>query len=421
MRTLRSREYIALTAAWLACGAGCGKKEEEEKPKPVVAVKVARAETGELRLAIQAPATLWPREQAAVAARITAPIREIRVRKGEDVKAGQVLAVLENRDVAAQRQEAVAAVADAEANLQKTAAGTLPTDVEHARGLVETSQAALNQAEKTYTRRAELFKQGAIPGRDLLQSETDFATAKTNYAVAKRSMELLERQSGEKDIAIARSRVAQAQARLAQVQAQLQFTELLSPFAGTVTDQLQYPGDMAQPGNPAFQVMDLAVVNARAQVPEGEVSRIRAGQACEFVPADASQGAAGGRVTVINRAVDAARRTVEVWCEIANANRRLRGNMFGDVHIITGAAQGVIVPLAAVQLTEGTTGGIVMAVDDKKIAHKKEIETGGVVEGRVLVAKGLAAGETVVVEGGYGLPDGAQVTLGEPAKGEPAK
>jgi HlyD family secretion protein/macrolide-specific efflux system membrane fusion protein len=128
MKKSNSWSWLAL-AALAALATGCAKQEEEEKPKPLVAVKVAKAETGDVKLVVKATATVWPREQAAIAARTTAPIREIRVRKGDDVHAGQVLAVLDNRDIVAQRQEAQASVADAEATLQKTSAGTLPFNV----------------------------------------------------------------------------------------------------------------------------------------------------------------------------------------------------------------------------------------------------------------------------------------------------
>lgn len=400
----------------LLCLCACPKKEEEEaKPKPLVAVKVAKAEMADIRLAIKAPASLWPREQANISARITASIRELRVHKGDTVAKDQVLVILENRDLIAQREEAAAAVTDAEANLQKTTGGSLPTDIEHARGQVETTAAALDQAQKVYDRRAELFKQGAIPGRDLQQSQTDLAQAKTNAEVAKKSLDLLRTQSGEKDIAIARSKVAQALAHLNAAQAQLQFTELRSPFAGTVTEQLQYPGDMAQPGSPTLTVMDLSLVNARAQVPEDQVARIRIGQACEFVSGDAPQPAAG-QVTLINKAVDAQRRTVEVWCQISNPGNRLRANVFGEVSFLVGNSSGVAVPQPAVQFNEGTHTGIVMVVDDKKIAHKREIEAGEVRDGKVQISKGVKAGEMVIVEGAYGLPDGTEVTLGEPSK-----
>jgi multidrug efflux pump subunit AcrA (membrane-fusion protein) len=409
-------ESMRTASLVLLCLAGCGHKEEdEEKPKPLVTVKVAKAEVGEIRLVVKAPATLWPREQANISARITAPIREVRARKGDNVRPNQVLAVLENRDLVAQRQEAAAALADAEANLQKTTGGTVPADVERARGLVQTTQAALNQAQKIYDRRADLFKQGAIPERDLLQSQTDLTQARTNYEVARKSLELLQTQSVEKDIAIARSRVEQARARLAAADAQLQFTQLRSPFAGTITEQMQYPGDMAQPGTPAFTVMDLSIANARAQVPEEQMSGVRPGLACNFVPVD-SQDPANGQLTTINKAVDPQRRTVEVWCQIFNVRNRLRANLFGNVNIFVGKTSGVVIPQPAVQFNEGTRSGIIMVVDEKKIAHKREVQASESRQDMVQILKGLQAGETVIVEGGYGLPDGSEVAIEGSAK-----
>jgi HlyD family secretion protein len=179
-------KYISLFSLMVFL-AGCAHKEEDPPNKPVVAVKLARAERADLRISVRAPATVFAREQANVGARITAPIRELRARKGDSVSAGQVLAVLDNRDLIAQREEALASVTDAQANLQKMSAGTLPTDIERARGQLISAEAALNQAQKYYQRRSELFKQGAIPGRELLASETELAQAKSAYEVAKRS------------------------------------------------------------------------------------------------------------------------------------------------------------------------------------------------------------------------------------------
>ena len=391
---------------------GCSHAPEEAAPKPVVTVKIARAQAEDIKLTVQTPATIFPREQANISARITAPIRSLRVRKGDRVATGQVLAVLESRDIVAQCQEASANLADAQANLQKTSSGTLPTDVGRAKGQLDMAQAARNQAQKNYDRRSQLFKQGAIPERDLLVTETDLAQAKTAYDVAKKSLDLLQNQSGQNDIRIGESRVAQAKAKEAYANAQLQYTDLRSPLSGTVTEQFMYPGDMAKPELPIFTVMDLSTAIARAQVPEQQAARVRKGQACGFTQADGSGEPVWGKVTVINQAVDPARRTVEVWCEIRKTKQNLRSGVFGNVQIATGTVEnGVVVPLTAVQFAEGTQNGSVMAVDAKQIAHKKDIETGQKIGGKVQVLKGLDSGETVIVEGGYGLPDGTQVQV----------
>ena len=392
-------------------------RENETKPEPVVEVKAARTEVADLDVTVHAPAAVFPRQQANIASRVTSPIRELRARKGDSVSAGQVLAVLENRDVRAQQQEALAALEDATAQLQKISTGTLPTDIERARGQLATAEAALNQARKIYDRRAELFKLGAVPARDLLVSQTELANANANYEVARRSLELLETHSREKDIRIAESRVAQARARLAQVEALLQFTELRAPFAGTITEQLLYPGDMAKPETSLFTVMDLAVAVARAQVPEAEAREIRLKQRCDFMPADSKDKKFGGKVSVVNKAVDPARRTVEVWCDLQNPDRWLRAGVFGAVDIVTGTApKSILVPQSAVQFVEGTRSGAVLVVDGKRVAHKREVETGMISQGKVQIRSGLRAGELVVVEGGYGLPDGTEVRILETDK-----
>jgi multidrug efflux pump subunit AcrA (membrane-fusion protein) len=85
---------------------GCSRQRDDPPDKPVVAVKVASVESADVPQLVTGPATVFPREQANVSAKITAQIRELRARKGDEVHGGQVLAVLENRDLAAQQQEA---------------------------------------------------------------------------------------------------------------------------------------------------------------------------------------------------------------------------------------------------------------------------------------------------------------------------
>jgi multidrug efflux pump subunit AcrA (membrane-fusion protein) len=392
---------------------GCS-KSEDTIPKHVVAVKVARAERFDVSLTIRVPATLFPREQANLAPRTASPIRELRARKGDNVTAGQVLVVLENHDLQAQQREAQAAVMEAQANLEKISSGTLVTDVEKARGQVAIAEAALNQAQKNYDRRAELFSQGAIAQRDLLFSQTELAQAKTAFDVSTKTLELLEHQSGGRDIRQAESHLAQIKARLQLIEAQLQLAELRSPFAGSITEQFLYPGDMAKPETPIFTVMDLSTVIARAQVPEEQTGSIQLGQKGFFTPSGKDQIHFEGRISLVNKAVDPVRRAVEVWCEIPNHSHQLRAGEFGTLSIITGvAAQSVVVPLAGIQFIGGSHEGWVMVVDEKHTAHKVEIKVGEIFDGKTQITQGLKGKELIVVEGGYGLLEGTEVTFTE--------
>lgn len=388
---------------------GCQSKEEDPPP-PLVDVAVATAEEADVVVSVRAPATVFPREVANISARLTAPIREMRVRKGDNVGHSQVLAILENRDLMAQRAEAAATLADAEATLAKMSTGTLPTDVERARGQEATTLAALNQAEKFYERRKQLFEQGAIPARDLLLSETELAQAKANHDVAAKALRLLENQSMERDLEIARSRVEQARGRLAFVEAQISYSELRSPFGGTITEQFLFPGDMAKPDTPIVTVADLSVAVARAQIPEASAAEVRKGEDCSLTPADRPAVRYKGSITVVNRAVDPLRRTVEVWCEIPNGTQELRAGVFGTAAVETGLMRkAVVVPVTALQFEEGTSQGTITLVDAGRKVQKKLVETAPASEGKVAVLSGISAGDTVIVQGGYGLEDGTEV------------
>ena len=239
--------------------------------------------------------------------------------------------------------------------------------------------ASLRQAEILVARRTKLFEEGAIPQRDLLASQTELATQK---------------------------------AKLEQVETQYKFAELRSPFAGTITEQFLYPGDMARPDAPVFTIADIDVAVARAQVPESDAGALRTGQQCLFGGSNDPEHPAPGTLGVINRAVDPVRRTVEAWCEIPNKGGRLLPGVFGELRVVTGVArQSVVVPVAAVEFEEGTRKGTVVVVDAQKVAHRKEVEAGETFEGKVQILEGLKQGEQVVVEGGYGLEDGTAVKL----------
>ena len=348
---LRLRLALAVIGLALGLPAACkrGTSEVEAERKPIVAVKVAVAELRALNLSITAPATIFPRERVAISSNLTVPIRALHARKGDQVKKGQLLALLEDRDLLAQKGEAVA---------------------------------ALRQADVLRTRRAELYAQGAIPQRELLAIETE---------------------------------AAQARARLDRIQATLRFTELRSPFAGVIVEQQLYAGDVISPGTPVFTVIDMAVAVARAQVPEAEVAAVHPGASGAFSTENAKDTKFRGHVSMINQAVDPARRTVEVWCEIDNHGGALRDGTFGQLVIATAQPRDrVTLPRAAILLDGGEQTGTVMVVEQdgqKPRAHKRTVEVAGLTGDAVAIAKGVAAGETVVVEGGYGLGDGTEVRV----------
>src|SRR5438309_3499351 len=111
---------VSLAFSLTAC------KKAEPKEEIIAPVRVAPAIKGSIRLIVNADAVLFPRDQANIVPKISAPVRRFVVNRGDHVKAGQLLAELENRDLVAAAQESHGQVQQAESNYHTTAAATVP-------------------------------------------------------------------------------------------------------------------------------------------------------------------------------------------------------------------------------------------------------------------------------------------------------
>src|SRR5262249_20378528 len=135
------------------------KAETEAEVTPVVSVKVAKAEREGIAAQMVAVGTIWPREKADVGAKVSAPIRKMALLKNKVVRAGEVIAVLESKDLQAQRAEALAALNEARANERSLVSGTIPkTNAEDQKALLD-ARAKVNNARNTYERRRHLYEQ----------------------------------------------------------------------------------------------------------------------------------------------------------------------------------------------------------------------------------------------------------------------
>lgn len=403
----------------LILAAGC-RSDEQSDAGPVVAVTVQRVSAEDVPIMVSAPASVFGRSEAHIESRIMASVREVLVHRGEIVKKGQLLAVLDRNDLEAEQAGASADEASAEAALQQVRAGHIPDQLSQARADLTAKTAALDLAQQVYERRQQLFAQGAISGRELQVSEVAEVRAKADYDAAKTSLDLLNSQIAVTDLKIAQNTLAQAKAKRNLAAANLSFAELRSPIDGVVTDQALYAGDMAKPDMPVFTVADLSSAVARAQVSADQAASVTVGQPCRF---DQKRDTAApaerrfGKITVVNQAVDPTRYTVEAWCEIPNADHFLKAGFFGSVLIVVGETRGaLVVPSSAVQFDEGTNRGKLYTVDADHLAHLHNVRAVALDDDRVRVDSGLHTGELVIVDGEYGLPDGTKVTFKEVRK-----
>ena len=385
--------------------------EAETEVTPTVSVKVAKAEKGAIAAPVTAVGTIWPREKADVGAKISAQIKSMSLLKNKRVRAGEVIAVLESRDLQAQRAEAVAALNEARANERSVVTGTIPkTNAEDQKALTD-ARAKVNVARATYERRRVLYEKGGISKKELEASQLDLTTAEDELRLVEQTVALRTHSLNPNDRALAAARTAQAQQRVATLDAQLSYATIRSPITGIVTDQFQYEGEFASAGGKLVTIADTSTVIVKAPFSDTAVAQLKTGDTATVVPTDTSAEEMHGQVTLLSRASDPASRTVEVWVTLGNSDGKLRANGAAQVTIAANSKNdAIVVPASAVTLeTSNSTEGTVMIVDDQNVAHETKVTIGIRTPDTIEIVAGLKGGETVVVEGNYALPDGTRV------------
>ena len=389
------------------------KTEAEAEVTPVVSVKVVKAEKGEIAAQYSAVGTIWPREKADVAAKISAQIKQMALLKNKLVHAGEIIAVLESRDLQAQRAEAVAALNEARANERSLITGTIPkTNAEDQKALSD-ARAKVNNARATYERRQALFARGGISKKELEASQLDLTTAEDELRLQEQTVALRTRSLNPNDRTLAAARTAQAQQRVATLDAQLSYATIRSPITGIVTDQFQYEGEFASAGGKLVTIADSSTVIVKAPFSDTAVAELKTGDAASVVPTDTSAEEMHGQITLVSRSSDPANRTVEVWVTLGNDGGKLRPNGAAQVTVFANSKNDAIVlPASAVTLeASNATEGTVMVVDAQNVAHETKVTTGIRTADKIEIVEGLKGGETVVVEGNYALPDGTKVEI----------
>ena len=402
---------VLLIAVLIIWRVRSSKPEEEAKVTPTVSVKVAKAEKETIAAPLTAVGTIWPREKADVGAKVSAQIKSMALLKNKLVRAGEVIAVLESRDLQAQRAEAVAALNEARANERSLLTGTIPkTNAEDQKALND-ARAKVNNARALYERRRALYERGGIAKKDLEESQLDLTTAENELRLQEQTVALRARSLNPNDRALASARTAQAQQHLATLDAQLSYATIRSPITGIVTDQFQYEGEFASAGGKLVTIADTSTVIVKAPFSDTAVAQVKTGDTVTVVPTDTSAEEMHGQVTLLSRSSDATNRTVEVWVTLGNGDGKLRANGAAQVTIAANSKDdAIVVPTSAVTLeTSNANEGTVMVVDNQNVAHETKVTIGIRTQDKVEIVDGLKGGETVVIEGNYALPDKTKV------------
>jgi RND family efflux transporter MFP subunit len=274
------------------------------------------------------------------------------VAEGEDVRAAQVLAVIDNRPFQDQLQQAEASVEQAKANLEN---------------------ARLNR-----DRNENLFQRGIAARKELEDARTQ--------------------------VRVDEAALRQVEAALASARLQLARTEVPSPLDGTVVKRLVSVGEQVDgtAAQPLFQVANVREVELFGNVPALYLDKIRVGQRLQ-ISTDAFPGKEfAGRVVAISPAVDPSSNIGLVRIHISNGGGLLRLGMFLTAQVpLETHRQALVVPTQAIYRDQENRPHVyrVLGEDAEAVPVKLGLET----QDRVELLSGVQAGDTLILTGGYGL------------------
>ncbi|HYL92460.1 MAG TPA: efflux RND transporter periplasmic adaptor subunit, partial [Alphaproteobacteria bacterium] len=211
----------------------------------------------------------------------------------------------------------------------------------------------------------------------------------------------------------ASGQLTSAQGKMLGAQAQLSYSEIRSPIDGVITDRPLYPGEMASTSAPLLTVMDISSVIAKAHIPESDAALLHKGDKATITAPGMEE--VSGTVTLVSPALDPNSTTVEIWVQAKNAKARLRPGVTVQVAVTAQTVDNAVVIPAAALLNANGDQAQVMVVNAQGMAQSRDVKTGIQTAQQVQIVAGLKAGEQVVTQGAYGLPDKTKVTVEKPS------
>jgi HlyD family secretion protein len=402
---------LLVIATPLIFTSGCSKDEKEKEPVVTVQTTPAKRET--ISQTVSTEAVVYPLQQATVAPKITSTVKEFLVQRGSRVKKGQLLLVLENKDLAAAAESSKGDFQQADAAYTTTVNAGVPQQLQKAELDALSAKLAFDAAQKVYDSRKELFQQGALPRRDFDSAEVALAQARSLNEQAQRQLADLQRLGKEQALKSAQGSRLSAEGKYRGAEALLSYSEIRSPIDGVVTDRPLYVGDLATANQPILTVMDLSRLIAKSHVPQSEAAVLKVGNPAELKVPGLDEPIKG-RVSLVSPALDPGSTTIEVWVEAAKPDPALKPGMTVEVSMTAKTVKdALVVPTPAVFKNSDGADYVLLAGSDGH-AHLKTVQAGVRNAEFTQILSGVVANDPVITSGGYALPDNTQVKVEAP-------
>lgn len=345
----------------------------ESKLNDEASVKVERVMIGDIADLIITTGTIFPEKESKVGPKLSGRVEKVYVEEGDTIREGEILVKIEQTEFLIAEKEAKASL--------KIANAQLKSDKLNYENLLKDRERLLN-----------LYQEGIVPQQQFDQIDT------------KSSM-------GKVMIDLRKAQVLRAEQNLAMARQRLQDSTIVSPLSGLVVGKFVNEGEFitTMPPNPLVWIMNIDKVKIEVYIPEVHLPEVRIGDSVEIKVDAYPTELFHGKISTINPMIDPMNRTFKVKILISNKDYRLKSGMFARVKILPNIQQNaIVVPIRAV--TEREKSQVAFVVENKR-ATMKVVQTGINDNTYIQILEGLQEGEIVIVEGHYGIEDGANVKI----------
>ena len=354
---------LALLLTLAGCSGNHRPHKADAASRPPVSVSVVETQATTSPITYEAPGTVRAQTAATIASKVMGYVREVNVQPGDRVTAGQVLVIIDSRDLESALLQAKAAEQEAQSGIAEAESG------------IAAAKAQFALAQVTFRRMEELFNKKSISNQEFDEAQARLRSAKAAYQMAVSKRAQLD------------ARIAQAKQSVESASVMLSHSEIRAPFAGVVTDKKVEAGQMATPGSTLLTVEKTGAYRLEAPVEESMLGSIRLGQSVS-VTLESANHTLTGKITEIVPAVDPSSRAFLVKASLP-ATSLVRSGSFGRLRVPHGSHEAIVVPADAV-MQRGELQSVFVVEDG--IARTRMITVGKRQDGQVEILSGLHPG-----------------------------
>jgi RND family efflux transporter MFP subunit len=367
--------------------AGCAKDAPRIETKAAASAKPLAVHTAEARNEswpgiYEATGTVRAKTTATISSKVMGYVQQVNAREGEHVAAGQLLIVIETRDLDANYRKAQIGSEEVKAAIPEADYG------------MAGAKANLELAQVTFKRVEDLATKKSVTTQEFDEALARVKAAQANYDMARARRAQID------------SRLAQAEQDIRVANVAREYARIAAPFSGVVVAKNVEPGNLATPGAPLLTIEQEGSYRLEASVDESKVPSVRLGQMLD-VELDAVGRKAIARVSEIVPTVDATSRAYTVKLDLPPI-AEVRTGMFGRALFPESAKTVLSVPIAAV-VERGQVQQVFVA--ENGTAHARMVTLGQRGKTSVEVLSGVNAGEKVVAPVAADLVDGGALEI----------